>query len=130
MLESRNKGLDRFLELCLRIADSCNKKSESEEVDDFNKLSIDEWGYGIDAISTVLRDGVCAVIQLQESYHRKIKNLKYETNEKEDAYSFVEEMFGTDIDVDSLVSINEEDRAKIKAVCHEIAERWDAEDDD
>lgn len=117
----RNKKINRFIQICLDIADVVDEQGK-----ECNNFCIDNLGCGYKVISGYLRRGVQEVIELQSSYHH-IKEMKEfaEYSEKE-ARAVLLDIFGDE----ELDSLNDDDYTKIKAFCAELRKKWEDDDEE
>lgn len=114
--------VNNMLRICLNIANLVDEWGQ--ENNPAGRVVTDELGLGYRALSSYLREGVKAVIDLQAAYRDAIERRDYAVMAKEEAENFLEDVFG-DRDIDS---INDDDKKRIRALCRQIAEEWEQED--
>lgn len=115
-----NRKLGRFLGLCLQMAEINDRQAEEDGNGhgDFSRpLSM-----GYLAFSGYMREGVMAVISLQDTVSRLKSKTQIAESSEESARDFLEEVFG-DRDPET---INDKDKERIKAFVQSIFAEWDA----
>lgn len=115
--------INNMLKICLNIADLIDEWGHEQNLAE--RTVTDALGLGYRALSSYLRQGAKAVIDLQAKYRDAIERRDYAEMAKKGAEDFLADVFG-DPDIDS---INEEDKKRIRELCRQIAEEWEKEDE-
>lgn len=109
------KKLNRFLQICLDIAEWYDRKGE-EERNFFGNEMTKSIGLGYKAMTGYLRTGVKEVIDIQSKYHTAQEKAYYAKSNEKDKRNFLIEIFGEE----EPETLNDEIKAKIKNAVHEI----------
>lgn len=88
--------LNRFLQICLDIAEYYDTKCEENDFC-FNDDLIKDLGLGCKALSGYMRNGVKEVIELQANYHTQ-KEYNRSTKFDVEAVQKIEELLDSDMD--------------------------------
>lgn len=114
--------MNKMLELCLNIANLIDDWGHEEKP--AARLITDELGLGYRALSTSLREGVKAVIDLQARYRGAIETADLAKFGEKCARDFLEDVFG-DRDIDS---INDSDKERFRELYKKIRKEWDEQE--
>ena len=90
------KDSNRLIELSLNIANIVDRRGEQNYDDLSNELNL-----GYRALSTYLRQGAKAIIDMEDGYSEACLQAKLAEQSEQDARDFLQDIFG-DSDVDSL----------------------------
>lgn len=104
-MELKQDYLCKLAELSLKIANIVDRQGEK-----LNFSLADEMNLGYRALSQYLRQGVKAIIDMQDAYANAKEKMNLAETSEQGARNFLKDIFG-DEDIDS---ISDENKAKIK----------------
>lgn len=119
------KKLNRFLQLCLDIAERYDNKGDENHNwfgDDLTK----DLGLGYRAMTGYLRNGVAEVIKLQGEIHSTRERIYFSKLDTDNMRSFLIDIFGDE----EPESLNDEIKVKIRKAVHEILEAEDGKNEE
>ena len=112
--------LNRFLQICLDIAEWVDNKGDADKVWYGNDM-IKDIGLGYRALTGYLRTGVTEVISLQSKYHTAVEKYNLELVRREEQADFLQEVFADR----EPYTINDKDKERIRSFCESIFKEWD-----
>lgn len=116
-------NINRFLKVCLDIAEWVDDKSDADK-NWFGGDMCHDIGLGCRALSGYLRSGVKSVMELQEKYHHANELRNFAESCKESMEEFLRDVFGDA----EIYSINDKDKERIKEFVKGIMAEWDDRD--
>lgn len=113
---------NRLIRVCLDMADSLDEACASDEAaKQVNEFTMKYAKVGYRALTSYLREGIKAIIDLKREYYRAIENVKFAKQSEKYAGEFLEDIFG-DSDIDC---INDTDKARIRQFVAGIMKEWE-----
>ena len=116
------KKLNRFLQICLDIAEWHDKRGDEDHYWYGGEL-VKDIGLGYKALTGYLREGVKIVINLQGKCHYAEERRWIAESSEQDKQEFMREVFGED----EPETWNDEIKDKFKKAAREIIDEWDRE---
>lgn len=115
--------LNALAELCLNIANIIDRRAEENGKGDYD---IDELGMGYRAADYYLRQGVKAIVDIQNMYAYEKEKADLAKISEQVANDFVKDIFGDE----EVTSINDKDKERIRQFVQDIYKEWEDEDED
>ena len=119
-MKERDKRIANLIKVVINLANVVDEAGENGKMP-----YVEELGLGYRALSSYLREGAKAVIDLQHDYHGAIEQMNLAQTGEESARNEMEAIFGDR----ELETINEKDRERIKDFVSKIIEGWEDEDE-